>query len=275
MVAYYAMGGGLGHLVRADAFLKMQQFDHFKIITASPFANRLFNPDDLIIIPREFELHTRLLNNYMQDFFDNAKPESVIIDSFSNGILGELNYINWHKAEIVYVTRNVKWNVYKPKVISTVPFTRACILENLEDDHMDYISGTSEEIENLELVYPDHAIDYNCALARLSKFEKWFIVHSGPAGEVDLLMELAAKTAQQEKASPEIFVISQIKTVAESISWTDCCPAHGYFRYASRLFTACGFNIMNQTREFRDRHTYIPFSRKYDDQFRRASEAKK
>jgi hypothetical protein len=40
---------------------------------------------------------------------------------------------------------------------------------------------------------------------------------------------------------------------------------------ASRIVTACGFNVMRQTEPYRDRHTFLPFPRRYDDQFTRAA----
>jgi hypothetical protein len=37
------------------------------------------------------------------------------------------------------------------------------------------------------------------------------------------------------------------------------------------IITGCGFNAMRQTLPYRERHRFIPFPRRYDDQFLRAA----
>lgn len=51
----------------------------------------------------------------------------------------------------------------------------------------------------------------------------------------------------------------------------DIYPASMLFESAERIFTACGFNVMKQTEHFRERHFFISFERRYDDQFKRAA----
>ena len=50
----------------------------------------------------------------------------------------------------------------------------------------------------------------------------------------------------------------------------DIYPASVLFEQADKIFTACGFNAMQQTKDFRNKHHFIPFERRYDDQFERA-----
>ena len=55
---------------------------------------------------------------------------------------------------------------------------------------------------------------------------------------------------------------------------TNIYPASTLFESAERIFTACGFNAMKQTELFREKHFFIPFERRYDDQFKRAARIK-
>ena len=274
MVLYYAMGGGLGHLVRADVFLKNRGITEFRIITASPYAAKIFEPHRLILIPREFETHVKMLSVHLQEILGKLRPEAFYVDTFSHGILGELNDIRWGNISMNYLTRHMKWEVYAPKIKRTVNFDTTFILEPLAEEHMAFIEASSVRTEHVSLEYPGHAVDPEHPLARPSEKEKWFIVHSGPAGEVNTLISRARQTAFEEHKDPQIMVITQEKMKDTGYFTTDLCPVHGYFPYASRIFTACGFNIMHQTALYRDRHHFIPFARKYDDQFLRAERAK-
>jgi hypothetical protein len=44
-------------------------------------------------------------------------------------------------------------------------------------------------------------------------------------------------------------------------------PAAGYFQQATRVITACGFNVMRQSVGAIARHHFMPFERPLDDQF--------
>jgi hypothetical protein len=275
MLLYYAMGGGLGHLSRASAFLSMNKIKKFRVITASPFALKLFKRSELFMIPRELEKHPELLKQSMQDILYHIEPAIFVIDTFSHGILGELNHIDWKKISLYYISRRVKWNRYQAKVISEISFKKTFVLEPPEEEHKDFIKKVSFEILDYDLDYPNHKIDKKNKLVVNSANEKWFVVHSGPAEEVDSLISLAHRHAAGTNPEPELMVISQV-TPGVGVTWlTDVCPAHGYFQFASRLYTGCGFNIMKQAEKFKIPHDFIPFDRKYDDQFWRAERAKK
>lgn len=274
MLIYYAMGGGLGHLMRASAFLSMNRIGDYRIITASPFATRLFEPSRLFTIPREFEKHTGLLRQYMQDILDHNYPDSFVIDTFSHGILGELNGLNWEKTRLSYITRRLKWERYKDRAVSEIEFKKTYILETPEQEHLEFIKSFSGEIVEYDLLYPEHDIDRNSRLALDSGKEKWFVVHSGPVGEVGRLISYARQSAAGMSADPDLLVISQVNPSVKDTWWCDTCPVHGYFKFASRLITACGFNIMKQASRREIPHDYFPFNRKYDDQFWRAEQAK-
>src|SRR5262249_49323155 len=47
-------------------------------------------------------------------------------------------------------------------------------------------------------------------------------------------------------------------------------PASLLFPLAERVITACGFNVMRQTESLASIHRFLPFERRFDDQFQRA-----
>ena len=275
MVLYYAMGGGLGHLVRAEAFLLMKRITGFRVITASPYAVKIFDPDRLVIIPREFEDHVKLLTEYFQGILEKYKPDKVIIDTFSHGILGELNGINWRNTEVIYITRRLKWEKYRSKVPGPGIFSETHILEPIEPDHLEFIQHSCRKIIQAVISYPVHRIDPANRWALPADKEKWVIVHSGPDKEVDRLIDLTFEMARLEGSHPMIFVNSQDRPRSGEVEWSNQYPVRGYFPFFRRIITACGFNSINETAPYRDRHRFFPFERKYDDQFWRAQQAKK
>jgi hypothetical protein len=68
-----------------------------------------------------------------------------------------------------------------------------------------------------------------------------------------------------------------LKKVQELIPYEhfNLFPVYPYFRQAGRIFTACGFNSMKQTKEFSYKHHFLPFRRRFDNQFLRAKLRKK
>ena len=275
MILYYAMGGGLGHLMRATAFITMNRIRKFRVVTASPFAARLFEPAALFMIPREFENHRPLLTKYLQDILDHNLPDTVVIDTFSHGILGELNGLHWKKSRLYYITRRLKWEQYVKRIGSDMEFQKSFVLEPPESGHLNLIKEVSGEIIDYSLQYPHHEIDIDNPVSADTGHEKWLVIHSGPVHEVKNLISYAREKAATLGSQPEMMVISQVNPLADKTRWFDLCPAHGYFRFAARLITACGFNVMEQARGLEIPHDFIPFGRKYDDQFWRAEWAKK
>ncbi|HLF34945.1 MAG TPA: hypothetical protein VI583_11945 [Cyclobacteriaceae bacterium] len=276
MNLYYAIGGGLGHLARAQAFLLMQGIEDFKVITASPFASMYFSPRRLILVPEELERSPNSLTVYLQEIIAGSGARSVYLDAFPLGILGELNGIDWGSRSLYYVTRRMKWQKYSAKVRSDIKFDCTFLLEPPDDGHRNFINNSSGEIKETRLTYPHHAAGKNAVLAKRSKRQKWLVVHSGPVKEVSALLARARKDIGKDNADPMLYIITQESDIHDpSISIMNLCPAHGYFKYADRIYSGCGFNIMMQTKPYRDKHHFFPFERKYDDQFWRAEKARK
>jgi len=43
---------------------------------------------------------------------------------------------------------------------------------------------------------------------------------------------------------------------------------------AEKIFSGCGFNVMQQTHFYAHKHEFIPFERRFDDQFWRTKQRK-
>ena len=84
--------------------------------------------------------------------------------------------------------------------------------------------------------------------------------------------ELRAAEAT-EGGDPQLVVIAphQPTELPGDILQLDVYPATHLFSLADRLITACGFNVMRETIPHRDRHRFLPFERRFDDQFLRAA----
>jgi hypothetical protein len=54
----------------------------------------------------------------------------------------------------------------------------------------------------------------------------------------------------------------------------DFYPASAIFPVAERIITGCGFNAMRQTESYSEKHRFIPFERRFDNQFARACRRK-
>jgi len=102
----------------------------------------------------------------------------------------------------------------------------------------------------------------------------WLVVHSGPADEIAELLAYARDLRRLENRNDPIVVVSPISPGEIDLGdalHVDVYPATRLFARAARIVSACGFNVMRQTFEHRDRHGYLPLPRRFDDQFARAA----
>jgi hypothetical protein len=170
---------------------------------------------------------------------------------------------------VIHIARRLKWNEYAPLLDAALPaFDISYALEPLESGHHQYLLDHSRSVKPLELAYPDVLPDSEVdQRLRAIRDPLWLVVHSGPASEIDALLAYASQIASLRNVSPRVVVMGPGSE--ERVE-----HPHAYFPLADRIITACGFNTMRLTEPFRDRHSYLPFPRRFDDQFRRASIAR-
>ncbi len=273
MTLYYAMGGGMGHLVRAQAFLHTFAIGEWRIITSSTYSDKIFDKSLVISVDTALESNPAGLLGFIREQLRKNNTSRLILDCFPGGILGEIRGADdVDDLPLWYVTRNIRWDRYLSKVSGAVTFEKSFILEELEPEHELFVKGHCTERWEGKLDYPIPVVP-DRLMRLLSEGMNWLVVHSGRREEIELLIDHAYDMAEAEQVNPALFLISPVSI--PNLQTIDHYPAHGFFPYVNRIITGCGFNIMEQTLPFREKHIFIPFERRYDDQFLRARKAKK
>lgn len=275
MNLYYAMGGGLGHLTRARAFLQMLEIEaETAIITASNFADdkRVVGDVKIIHIDEEYSQNKKDYQKLLANIFDEIKPKTLFLDAFPVGIIGEFADFDFGEIKAHYLARLIRWENYSPLLEGfSNKFEKTYILEELKNEHLTFIKNNSKSNENFELIYPQ--IEH-----KIPNQEKpfWLIVHSGENAETMELVNYAEEMREIESAEVKLILMSpqKLNLKIPDFIQKDIYPASRLFESAERIFTACGYNVMKQTKFFRDKHFFIPFERRFDDQFKRAARIK-
>lgn len=273
-VLHYAVGGGLGHLVRARAFLDaLLPGTHATVLSASEHAAdpRVLGPIAHERVPRELESDRDAFRAWLAQRIDAIAPELIVVDAFPCGILGELaDFAPLARVPAWHLARLLRWDAYAPLVGAAPPrFARCFRLEALDSAHEAFLRGCSSAIEDLDL-HRDEALDTN------EQTPYWLVVHSGPEAEVAELIAHAFERRSIERAdATPILVASPYapRDLPPNCRAIDTHPAHALFARAARIVSAAGFNVMRQAAPYRDKHIVVPFARRFDDQYARARRA--
>lgn len=277
MILYYAMGGGLGHLTRAHAMLHTLEIKNdYAILTSSPFANdkRVVGDTQIVPVPRTFEKDVADFRLWLAETFEKFCVEEIFIDTFPTGIKGEFCGFDFGEIKLNYVARLLKWSAYKPLFTGQSPqFENSFLLEPLETEHENFIDSRSRNKSSLELIYPPMAMSNDVEKIINIHSPFWLVVHSGNEEEISELLEYANEMRQIEVKNVDlILVTSKFSLPLPSNTFHyDLYPASLLLPHTERIISGCGFNIINQAREFREKHFVIPFPRRYDDQYARAA----
>lgn len=282
MNLYYAMGGGLGHLTRARAFLRTLDIEKESVIlTSSDFAKdkRVIGNLRVIQAAKSFEKDVETFQNFLQKTFSELNIKTIYLDAFPLGIIGELADFDFQNIELNYVARRLKWNNYSTFMTGKAPrFEKTFILEPLETAHQKFVDEFSNGRIDIELNYPVPKLSapdekvFQAILKTRKPF--WLVVHAGDESEVLELVNYAEEMREIEQAAVTLILISPCRIRHDNLVQYNLYPASVLFDAAQRIFTAGGFNAMNQLKDFRNKHHFIPFERRYDDQFLRAARAK-
>lgn len=288
MTLYYALGGGLGHLTRARAVLHTLGIaPPVTLLTVEGFNGdrRVVGDNDILAVPEEVGADPAACRAWLSATIEARSPDVVFLDTFPAGILGELCGLGMPAGvPLIHIARLLRWGSYRP-LLAAGGAPRAdvtYVVEKLTPEHDDYLRSHSGQIVSLALSDPPNGLPASLAgeiAAQLSPEQRplWLVVHSGPAEEIDELVGYGLELAAIERSEPAMAVISPLSPppLPPGIGHLDLYPATPLFPFADRIITACGFNIMRQTEPFRDRHRFLPFPRRYDDQFLRASRGRR
>ncbi len=269
MIAFYAIGGGFGHLTRVRNFInRLEIGEIFIVITNSEYSKELFQPEQLFIIPSNITDSKEKLSLTIEKFLEEEAVDTLYMDVFPNGILGEITSDLTEGISVNYIARRLKWNAYLP-YFSGQNFYRTYLLEDLEIEHWRYVENHSEEIIRLDPL--DFTESTQFELENQTK-EIWLIVHSSDQGELHLLIDHARDISLIEKCSPNFVIISDQEPLDKRLDWRKGENPANWFHMAQKIFTAAGFNSWYQLAPFREKHICLPFDRKFDDQFWRAQQ---
>jgi len=275
---YYAIGGGLGHLVRARAFLHTLGLGaDATVLTASAFADdrRVVGDLEVLRAPLELQEDAAAMRDWLLAELARRRIDVFCVDAFPAGILGELCDWPTDGPECWHVARLLRWDVYAGLVQGPPPrFARCWRLEALAQDHQAFLDAHCERSDDLDLRDPPSAATSDApGVAPSEKF--WLVVHSGPKSEVDELVAFAREMRAAEGCEVAIRVASAHASSdpATNVHALDLHPASVLFARAQRIFSAAGFNVMRETASHRARQRVLPMPRRFDDQYERARRA--
>ncbi len=281
MVIYYAMGGGFGHLSRAKKVLMTLGTMNYKVIsTAHPFSSRILAPDKIVSLPDSWHKTPEKVMGRIEEIIRQYSASRLIVDTFPYGLLGELDLNRLNRlCDCDYVARYLNWEAYLPKIKPTGNFKQTFLVDSLSTGQKNFIHHRSSKVSSLNLSYQIVHYDRPTPLPLSQDRENWLIVHSYPRTEVLELLYYAQQIASLEERHPRYIISSPcadsiVLENKELMVLSKQYAPPSIFEKVDRIFTACGYNLMQETLPYKEKHHFLPFTRKYDNQFLRASRRK-
>ncbi|MGE0821720.1 MAG: hypothetical protein AB7G75_10865 [Candidatus Binatia bacterium] len=284
---YYAVGGGFGHVTRAQWVLRTLGYDAAGDVTIlaratlPEYVRHTINYD-VLAVPEALSCDLAAYRFWLQELLATQRVQQLLLDTFPAGIVGEFCDVAWPpNLRVHLVARWLTWEVYR-SVASFLPFRFATtsIIEPLSAEYQAVLQTCSDSMTSFPalLVLPSSgamaAAEARSLCSQLSLPPSfWLIVHSGPADEIVQLVHYTQDLMQEEgKAQPLVLIAPCCpRDVAPSVLWRQFYPASVLFPAADRIITGCGFNLMRETEPYQQKHWFVPFVRRYDDQFARAA----
>lgn len=266
MILYYAVGGGLGHLTRGRRVLEVLGLgERAAFVTSSPYARdaRVTGGIPVIEVPPHLERAPAEHRVWLRDLIRERGAERLIADAFPAGIQGELSGL---PIAMDHVARILRLDEYRRAVTEEMPrFDTTWIVEELAPEHEAFVRAQSENVVALDLT--------PAPSAPVASESFWLIVHSGPEDEVTELVEYTANLRDLATDRPERIVVASRCDVPlpNGFELTDEYPVTHLFPRAARIISAAGFNVMCETVAWAGKHHVVPFPRRFDDQYLRAS----
>ena len=272
MIAFYVLGGGLGHLTRVKTFIQNKGITSpFKIITSNPKWRLFFSEKELIYIPAYKNISPQALRDMIYDACASYSFESLYIDTFPCGILGELDITTIKHKKCFYLARRMQWQKYEALTTKVLPFEISYCFEPLSKDHQSFILSNSKGHQAFQLSYPKPQPQRAKAFALPLHHPLWLIVHSTHQEELEVLIHQAKDIAAIQKCSPHFLVLSDVRlSLASNFTLLTGENPIDWYPLAEKIFSAAGFNTWYQLSPWREKHCCIPFKRNYDDQFWRS-----
>ena len=267
MVVFYALGGGLGHLTRARRVLaQLGLGSDAVLLTASRYASdpRVTGGLEVVEVPDRLADDRSGFRRWVAAALREVQASELFVDTFPGGILGELCGLELPPAQLV--CRRLRWPAYRHRLAGPLPaYEVAHVIEPLSTPHLDVVSAIARRVEPLVL-----SAGRAAAGTPLLEEPHVLVVHSGPAGELNELIEFAHVV----RGGPQVRVLiaspRRPDRLGGAAAWCDVYPVAPHLHHAEAIVTAAGWAAMQDAEHVRDRHRFIPFPRPLDDQFWRA-----
>ena len=265
MIAFYAFGGGFGHLSRTRKIIDILAIDHYVILTNNARAFDFFAKDQVLLIELQNPSDKNELQKKLVSALHSIQPTQLFMDTFPSGILGELSEDNVGHFKLVIISRRMKWKQYLLEYPEAdLKFAKSIIVEPLEDEHLSWLKKHSEDIEEINFI---RKLSAKKEITKISKEPTWLVVHSQPSEEVDLLIEHAMDLAKMETHDAKLVVISGVMPSTKNIEWYNDENPMDWYPGVEKIITAAGFNTMKEVQPWSHKHICLPMPRRYDDQF--------
>src|SRR3954449_9482476 len=161
MVLYYAVGGGLGHLVRARAVLHtLGLSDEAALVTASRFADdpRVVGSVPVIRVPDALDRDRAATRRWVAGLLAAEGPDALFVDAFPAGVLGELCGLGWDGGPVHHVARLLRWERYARRLDGPLPrIATTHVVEPLHAEHEAAVRAVSASVGPLALTDPPAA----------------------------------------------------------------------------------------------------------------------
>jgi hypothetical protein len=270
MIAVYAPGGGAGHTTRARRLVELLGIDD-AVILATPSDRRAAGSVPLVEVPRDLDG----LPAWLAATVRERGIERLIVDTFPAGLCGEVLGLD---IPLDFIARLLRVDEYRRAVPHPWPRFETCY--EVEETEVRVECARTRDITVIpsasEGPQPHHGDLRSLAALGMTgaggMAPFWLIVHSGPAEEVRELIAHTQELQRLEGSETEVLVATPLDLpMPPHFRRIDLFPASALFPAATRIISAGGFNVMQETRPWAEKHEVVPFPRRFDDQFTRAA----
>ena len=278
MDIYYAVGAGLGHVNRAGVFLRKLSLNNVVIVTNNANAIGLLEGFKYEVLPNNTTQNVVDAQKKLIELLDFYKPKKVYLDTFPGGIHGEWCELEYPSIKFYLVSRILKVDAYLKDIgYSSFPvFEEIFLCETVSQEQLDFLSRISKDkiIHQINLEFRLRPSKKASIKNQNDQEPYWIIIHSGNLDECLALFQQANDLANLHNKIPRlIFIHPNPTNLKGKLKHSVVVQDFGLLEYverAEKVFTACGFNLMHELVRYKAKHEYLPFYRKYDDQFLRA-----
>lgn len=267
MHGFYVFGGGMGHLARVRKFIDLRKIRDFRIITGNPLALRYFPQERLLFFTSNGKSVRDQLISFLESEVKPLSFENFYVDCFPGGILNELSDRYLNSDQTIWLSRRLKDDSYnlssvKVKYDLCLEFERPAKEQQLFCQQR----GIRTAAVNLPVSLPDPVRVKHLKSSLPSAF--WLIIHSSSKNEIDLLRMKADLLLVSANKKISLILITDQDYQGDNdlmVIRNEMRPVD-YFPLAEKIFSGAGFNMIQELRDYREKHICIPFERKYDDQ---------